>query len=87
MFRQVTDMTWDAAGNTYISDGYINSRIAKVDKNGNWLESWGEPEINPASSTLRTASQPMWREMCTWRTAATAAFRYSTAMAEFYGRS
>jgi hypothetical protein len=43
MFRQVTDMAWDAAGNTYISDGYINSRVAKVDKNGNWLKSWGEP--------------------------------------------
>ena len=32
VFRQVTDMAWDAAGNAYISDGYINSRIAKVDK-------------------------------------------------------
>jgi DNA-binding beta-propeller fold protein YncE len=41
MFRQVTDVAWDAAGNAYISDGYINSRIAKVDKNGNWLKSWG----------------------------------------------
>ncbi len=47
MFRQVTDMAWDAAGNTYISDGYINSRIAKVDKDGNWLKSWGEPGDNP----------------------------------------
>jgi DNA-binding beta-propeller fold protein YncE len=47
MFRQVTDMAWDAAGNTYISDGYINSRIAKVDKNGNWLKSWGEPGNQP----------------------------------------
>ena len=43
LFRQVTDMTWDPAGNTYISDGYINSRVAKVDKAGNWLKSWGEP--------------------------------------------
>ena len=42
-FRQVTDMAWDAAGNTYISDGYINSRVAKVDKNGKWLKSFGEP--------------------------------------------
>jgi DNA-binding beta-propeller fold protein YncE len=42
-FRQVTDMAWDAAGNTYISDGYINSRIAKIDKEGNWIKSWGEP--------------------------------------------
>jgi DNA-binding beta-propeller fold protein YncE len=42
-FRQVTDMAWDAAGNTYISDGYINSRIAKIDKDGTWIKSWGEP--------------------------------------------
>jgi hypothetical protein len=47
MFRQVTDMAWDKTGNTYISDGYINSRIAKVDKNGNWLTSWGEPGNQP----------------------------------------
>jgi DNA-binding beta-propeller fold protein YncE len=46
-FRQVTDMTWDAAGNTYISDGYINSRVAKVDKNGKWLKSFGEPGSGP----------------------------------------
>src|ERR1700674_5714775 len=43
MFRQVTDMAWDSAGNTYISDGYVNSRIAKADKDGVWLKSWGEP--------------------------------------------
>src|SRR5579863_3652819 len=43
MFRQVTDIAWDAAGDTFISDGYINSRVAKVDKNGKWLMSFGEP--------------------------------------------
>jgi len=47
MFRQVTDMAWDKAGNIYISDGYINSRVAKVDKNGNWIKSWGEPGDQP----------------------------------------
>ncbi len=47
LFRQVTDMAWDSAGNTYISDGYINSRIAKADKDGNWLKSWGEPGDKP----------------------------------------
>jgi hypothetical protein len=47
MFRQVTDMAWDPAGNTYISDGYINSRVAKVDKDGNWLMSFGEPGNGP----------------------------------------
>jgi hypothetical protein len=47
MFRQVTDVTWDPAGNAYISDGYINSRVAKVDKDGKWLKSWGEPGDGP----------------------------------------
>jgi len=47
MFRQVTDVAWDSMGNTYISDGYVNSRIAKVDKDGNWLKSWGEPGDQP----------------------------------------
>jgi DNA-binding beta-propeller fold protein YncE len=47
MFRQVTDMAWDQQGNTYISDGYINSRVAKADKEGNWLKSWGEPGAKP----------------------------------------
>jgi DNA-binding beta-propeller fold protein YncE len=46
-FRQVTDVTWDPAGNIYISDGYINSRIAKADKNGNWIKSWGERGKEP----------------------------------------
>src|SRR5260370_1118443 len=47
MFRQVTDVAWDSGGNTYISDGYVNSRIAKIDKDGNWLKSWGEPGDQP----------------------------------------
>jgi NHL repeat len=47
LFRQVTDMAWDSAGNIYISDGYINSRVAKVDKDGNWIKSWGEPGDQP----------------------------------------
>src|SRR5207248_1387472 len=46
-FRQVTDVTFDGAGNTYISDGYINSRVAKADKDGKWLMSWGEPGNKP----------------------------------------
>jgi DNA-binding beta-propeller fold protein YncE len=47
MFRQVTDIAWDSDGNGYISDGYINSRIAKVSKDGEWLGSWGSPGSDP----------------------------------------
>src|SRR5512140_1388700 len=46
-FRQVTDVTWDPQGNIYISDGYINSRVAKADRNGNWLKSWGDRGSQP----------------------------------------
>ena len=46
-FRQVTDVAWDTAGNTYISDGYINSRVAKVDRDGNWVKSWGDRGTGP----------------------------------------
>jgi DNA-binding beta-propeller fold protein YncE len=46
-FRQVTDVAFDAADNTFISDGYINSRVAKVDKDGNWRKSWGERGNGP----------------------------------------
>jgi DNA-binding beta-propeller fold protein YncE len=42
-FRQPTDVTWDPQGNIYISDGYINSRVAKYDRNGDWVKSFGEP--------------------------------------------
>ncbi len=46
-FRQVTDVTWDPQGNIFISDGYINSRVAKIDPNGKWLKSWGDRGEKP----------------------------------------
>ena len=46
-FRQPTDVAWDPQGNAYISDGYINSRVAKVDKNGNWIKQWGSKGSAP----------------------------------------
>ncbi|HVY56458.1 MAG TPA: peptidyl-alpha-hydroxyglycine alpha-amidating lyase family protein [Xanthobacteraceae bacterium] len=46
-FRQPTDVAWDSAGNIYISDGYVNSRVAKLDRDGNWIKSWGERGTGP----------------------------------------
>ena len=40
-FNGSTDVTWDAQDNIYVSDGYSNSRIAKYDKHGDWIKSWG----------------------------------------------
>lgn len=47
MFQQPTDIAWDAAGNIFISDGYVNSRVAKYDKNGDWVKSWGTRGYGP----------------------------------------
>jgi hypothetical protein len=40
-FNQPTDVAWDSNGNSYFSDGYINSRIGKVNARGEWVASWG----------------------------------------------
>jgi len=47
LFRQPTDVAWDSDGNSYITDGYINSRVAKFDRNGDWVKSWGTKGIGP----------------------------------------
>jgi hypothetical protein len=52
MFRQPTDVAWDSKGNTYISDGYVNSRIAKYDRNGDWVKSWGTRGSGPGQFNL-----------------------------------
>ena len=40
-FNQPTDVAWDSQGNSYFSDGYINSRVAKANNRGEWVASWG----------------------------------------------
>src|ERR1700674_3190775 len=51
-FRQPTDVTWDSQGNIYITDGYVNSRVAKYDKNGVWVKSWGDAGTGPGQFHL-----------------------------------
>jgi hypothetical protein len=51
-FRQPTDIAWDSQGNIYITDGYINSRVAKIDKNGEWAKSWGTKGTEPGQFNL-----------------------------------
>jgi DNA-binding beta-propeller fold protein YncE len=46
-FRQPTDVAWDSKGNIYITDGYINSRVANYDSRGNWVMQWGTKGTGP----------------------------------------
>lgn len=40
-FKEPTDVAWDSQGNIYVSDGYVHSRVAKFDKYGTWIGTWG----------------------------------------------
>jgi len=40
-FNRETDIAWDENDNSYISDGYGNSRFVKIDKNGVWQKAVG----------------------------------------------
>jgi DNA-binding beta-propeller fold protein YncE len=57
-FKEPTDVAWDSQGNIYISDGYVHSRVAKFDKYGTWIGTWGHkgPEANqiPGPSEFST---------------------------------
>lgn len=42
LFLRPTDVAWDAAGNIFVADGLTNSRVAKFDKDGRFVKSWGK---------------------------------------------
>jgi DNA-binding beta-propeller fold protein YncE len=51
-FDRPTDVGWDSAGNIFVADGYGNSRVAKFDKDGNFIKSWGQRGSAPGEFHL-----------------------------------
>jgi hypothetical protein len=47
LFNRPTDVAWDSAGNIYVADGVGNQRVAKFDKNGVFIKSWGSRGSEP----------------------------------------
>ena len=83
-FNRPSDVAWDKAGNIYIADGIGGNvnRIAKFNKDGNFLKQWGStgdgqrPVQRPEGARGRCAGQRLRRGL-----RATSAFRCSTATA------
>ncbi|HEX7137748.1 MAG TPA: 6-bladed beta-propeller [Vicinamibacterales bacterium] len=50
-FNRTADVTWDRAGNIYVADGASrtvgNARVAKFDKDGHFIKSWGSRGSEP----------------------------------------
>jgi DNA-binding beta-propeller fold protein YncE len=47
-FTRPSDVAWDADGNIFVSDGHgNNARVAKFDRNGRFLLSWGSRGAEP----------------------------------------
>lgn len=44
-FNQPTDVAIRPDGSFYVSDGYVNSRIAIFDNHGKWLREWGKKGV------------------------------------------
>jgi hypothetical protein len=52
LFNRPTDVGFDAAGNIFVADGYVNSRIAKYDKYGRFIKQVGSRGSGPGQFTL-----------------------------------
>ncbi len=53
-FGRPTDVAWDAQGNIFVADGYVNSRVVKYDKNGRFLMQYAGGPAGPGDNQLNT---------------------------------
>src|SRR5258705_618186 len=53
-FGRPTDVAWDPQGNIFISDGYVNHRVVKYDKNGRFLKQIGSEKAGAERGQFST---------------------------------
>jgi NHL repeat len=49
-----TDVAWDPQGNIFVSDGYVNHRVVKYDKNGRFLKQVGSEKTGTGPGQFNT---------------------------------
>ena len=54
LFRRPTDVAWDPQGNIFVSDGYVNHRVVKYDKNGRFITQVGSEKSGSEPSQFNT---------------------------------
>jgi sugar lactone lactonase YvrE len=52
IMNRPTDVGFDPAGNIFVSDGYVNARVLKYDKNGRFVKQAGSRGSGPGQLTL-----------------------------------
>ena len=52
LFGRPTDVAWDPEGNIFVSDGYVNNRVVKYDKNGRFLAQVGSEKAGTGQNEL-----------------------------------
>ena len=48
MFNRPTDVAVAPNGDIFVSDGYVNTRVVKFDKSGEFIKDWGEAGTEPS---------------------------------------
>jgi DNA-binding beta-propeller fold protein YncE len=51
-FNKPTDVAFGPAGEFYVSDGYVNTRVMKFSPQGTLIKSWGKPGKGPGEFDL-----------------------------------
>ena len=51
-FNRPTDIAWLPDGTFFISDGYVNTRVVKFDKDGKFIKTWGSKGTGPGQFNL-----------------------------------
>lgn len=51
-FNKPSDVAFGPAGEVYVSDGYVNTRVMQFDARGKFVKTWGKPGTGPGEFDL-----------------------------------